>query len=51
MKKEFCAENYKKIFEFFKNAFALTHTYYKLNEQTDMPNFELVENAVAESFE
>jgi hypothetical protein len=29
VKKEFIIENHKKIFQFFKNAFGITYTYYK----------------------
>lgn len=51
MKKDFCQENYKKIFTFFRNVFNLTYQYYKNNDNIDMNNFEAVENAIAQAFE
>jgi hypothetical protein len=36
MKKEFCWENYKKIFTFFRSAFGLTYQYYSNNDKIDM---------------
>lgn len=51
MKKDFCQENYKKIYLFFRSAFGLTLNYYKNNDSIDMSDFKEVEVAIAHSFE
>ena len=50
MPKQFCSDNYKKIFEFFKTTFGLTNSYFKNNEETDMKGFKKVETAIANCF-
>lgn len=36
MKKDFCADNYKKIFVFFKGAMSFPLTFYSSNEEVDI---------------
>ncbi len=50
MKKDFCAENYKKIMKFFQNAFSLQEKYYKANGKQDMNNIDMVEEAIVLAF-
>jgi len=51
MKKEFCVENHKKIFRFFKQALSLTEKYFKKNAEMDMMHIDQVESNIIESFQ
>lgn len=50
VKKEFIIENHKKIFAFFKNAFAITYTFFKTHGNIDMSNVREVEESIAQSY-
>ena len=50
MKKEFCTENFKKIYLFFRSAFTLPLHYFKHNH-IDLPQVREVEDSIAQAFQ
>lgn len=51
MKKDFCAENFKKICQFFKEALSFPQRYYKANNNVDIYQLDLIESCIVQSFQ
>ena len=51
MKKEFCAENFKKISQFFKEIFAFPQQYYKSNSKVDLLQLDQIEDSMVQAFQ
>jgi hypothetical protein len=51
MKKEFCAENFKKICQFFKEALGFPLRYYKSHNQVDIDQVDNIESCIVAAFQ
>ena len=51
MKKDFCAENFKKICQFFKEALSFPQRYYKANNNVDIHQLDFIETCIVQSFQ
>ena len=51
MKKDFCADNFKKICKFFKEALGFPQKFYKSNNNVDIHQIDRIESCIVGSFQ